>query len=237
MSTCYSFFGGSNETMRDHIEAGLDIIKLFEKYNYDKYLTRILEIDPTKPNIAKDVLELTYVFHDIGKGLEKFQTRKKGFLAHEFYSSYIFYKTVSANWLDDNLKTIMSIAIMLHHHTMKNRIDIILNNDDNPLNISECCIDLFAEYGKEYEIQFDIKNAVITNNNTKNFCIDINETLSEKSSIFRLNSGTPMIRKVYAILYPIIIADNYSANVNRGKSGKGILMHDIEPYVELLKSI
>lgn len=243
---CYSFFdnkNGHNETMEDHINEGLKIIDILDKRGYSQYLSRTLEINNNK--LANQIMKVSFVFHDIGKGLEFFQKRKKGFPAHEFYSAKIFLDAVKINGISEHIKKIIAIAIQLHHHTMKNRTSI-LNNNNTQIKLNKDCEKLFIMYSKQYNVRFAPQNMQVSNRSTYNNMRKLHEYLSNHahpSSINDQNYDVRILRKVYALLYPIIIADNYSAYINRTTPQQrtsekmGIIMRDISQYVDIMTNI
>ena len=237
MDECAAFFDDSKiqETMKQHIDKGIELIQILDQKNYSQYIANLFGIDI---KTAKIVLYVPYVFHDIGKGLLTFQERKKGFPAHEFYSAYIFYHAVNFNdkSITDHIREIMTLAIMLHHHTMKNRIDSI-DEDDKPRKYCDSCKKIYQDYSKEYNIKYDA-DIKITNKNTRKFGKEIYTTLNSNTNIYSTTNPTKdrlMLRKVYALLYPIIMADNYSAVLNRKGNQKGIIAKDVLAYIEVLK--
>ena len=177
------------ETMENHIKKGLEFVEgLYLNRKYNEFLAGVLEIEP---EIAGDLLRKAYAPHDIGKCLEVFQLRRRGFGFHEFYS-FLVAREVFKKF--EKSGRIASVAILLHHHDwIRNRSP---PKPENPKLCEECLL-LLEDITKE-KLPREI------------LWVEPKVAYSEAEGIFREN-----LRGVYALLLPIVVADNYSAVVNR----------------------
>ena len=139
---------------------------------------------------ADELLRLAYIFHDVGKGLEEFQKRKQGFKYHEYYSALIA-REILKDWGKAGI--VASTAILLHHH------DWIRDGIPQKKRLKLCpeCRKLFKK---------------LTG-------LEVPETISATSTEELTETFRNKLRSVYAILLPVVVADNFSASKNR--LGKG----------------
>lgn len=182
--------------MEAHIVKGLELISnLYLSRKYNKFLARVLGINR---EIAGDLLRKSYALHDIGKCLQGFQTRKGSFGFHEFYSHLVAGKVLKKF---GDAGEIASVAILLHHHDwIKNRSP----PKPESLRLNEECLSLLEEVtGERLPRDIPWKEPKVA--------------LAEAEGTLRKN-----LRGVYALLLPIVVADNYAAARNRG--GKGSLL-------------
>ena len=194
MRPCAYFSNGKClETMEAHIRGGLELIEgLYLGRNYGTFLGRLLELDPTT---AGDLLKKAYVLHDVGKCLETFQNRGESFGNHEFYSYLVARKALADFGEAGN---IASVAILLHHHDWIRKTIV---KKPPSLRLTEGCPQLIKVLsGLEVPDKIPWGEPV--------------EEYSHAEKTFKRN-----LRAVYALLLPIVMADNYAAACNR--CGKG----------------
>lgn len=212
MSVCMAF---ESETMEQHISEGLKIIDLFVKRHYTRRLLRFMKDDGIDTvSKVEAILRFMYIMHDIGKGLRKFQ-RKARFGGHEIISAYIVDKmeiSVDGQSLSTIARRIIALTILLHHHTlMKKNIREKLEKIRD--EICPRCIDIikrFTPVNVELDrIQTKINGSDVIKHVTRHL---IRNTLGKEE----------YCRKAYILLIPLMVADNYAANKNRG--GKGTVL-------------
>ncbi|WP_297520801.1 HD domain-containing protein [Thermococcus sp.] len=197
MTPCAYFKEGNCiETMEAHLKRGLELLEgLYIERGYGNFLGRLLDVEPT---VAEQLLRKTHVLHDVGKCLETFQKRRESFGYHEFYS-YLLAKDALGEF--GTAGQIAAVAVLLHHH------DWIRDRTVKKpwsLRLTEECIQLVKELSGvsvpheipwgEPIVEYEIAEGILRGN----------------------------LRGVYAILLPIVMADNYAALCNRG--GKGSML-------------
>ncbi|NJE06345.1 HD domain-containing protein [Thermococcus sp. M36] len=197
MIPCAYFSNGKCvETMEAHVKRGLELIEgLYIKRDYTALLGKLLDV---KPEVAGDILRKAYVLHDVGKCLETFQTRRGSFGYHEFYS-YLMAKEILREF--GAAGQVASVAVLLHHHDW---IRKTLVKKPSSLRLVEECPPLIR------------KLSGLTIPKEIPWSEPIEEYLSVEI-ILRKN-----LRAVYALLLPIVMADNYSAACNRGGAGSAL---------------
>jgi len=201
--TCWAFFESNTgvETLKDHIDVGLQHIE--ERYIRRNYHLYVArEFDVSKED-AERLLTLTYILHDSGKGLEEYQIRKTSFGGHQEFSAAIAYNVLDD--FDDNLRRVVVNAIMLHHHDWVRRGSISIRK---PV-LNDECRSLLSDY-----LNRPVPKTVPSLPGTI-----LDETL------------TSNLKRVYILLVPLMVADNYAAIMNRENKGSGSLLGD-----EVIKS-
>ncbi|WP_231845517.1 CRISPR-associated endonuclease Cas3'' [Pyrococcus abyssi] len=176
--------------MEDHIREGLKFIeRMYISRNYGEFLSRVLNLRKEK---AEGLLRKAYIIHDVGKGLEEFQSKKQHFPYHEFYSAL-----VAKEVLKDFGKAgeIAVVAVSLHHHDWV-RYEKPRKPDNLELDRECACV-----IEKFMGVEIPRKVPWIK---------------PEEFSRWVVNVFSSNIRAVYALLLPISLADNYSAMRNRG---------------------
>ncbi|MDV3104584.1 CRISPR-associated endonuclease Cas3'' [Thermococcus waiotapuensis] len=194
MSPCAYFKNGECvETMEAHLKRGLELLEgLYIGRNYGKFLGRLLGVEP---KAAEELLRKAYILHDVGKCLETFQTRREGFGYHEFYS-YLLAKNALAEF--STAGKIAAVAILLHHHDwIRDRTA----KKPQSLRLTDECIQLLEELSGT-----SIPREIPWGEPIEEY--KIAEEILRKS-----------LRGVYALLLPIVMADNYAAACNRGGNG------------------
>ncbi|MBD3193048.1 MAG: hypothetical protein GF308_20595 [Candidatus Heimdallarchaeota archaeon] len=233
-----------NESMEDHIIKGLELINLWIKRNYGQKIATLFQLNDKL--IGELILTSAYIFHDIGKGLTIY-SKGKSYWGHEYYSAYLynecfnleplisqitFNQAYSLKEVEEGIKIAGALAISLHHHTMKNRYNKIRHSEGETFQVSENCWKLYEQIMKpdllnHYLSEKDprITRALfrkIDNFNGKE-CKEYSEKCLEAFSSLPLIKPpttylkTNLLQKVYSLLYPIMIADNFAATLNRGK--------------------
>ncbi|MHA1875175.1 MAG: hypothetical protein ACTSUC_01875 [Promethearchaeota archaeon] len=233
-----------NESMEDHIIKGLELIKLWTKRNYGQKITTLFQLNDKL--IGELILISAYIFHDIGKGLTIY-SKGKSYWGHEYYSAYLYNECFnlepiiaqitlnqdfSLKEVEEGIKTAGALAISLHHHTMINRYNKIRHSEDETFQVSEDCWEVYNQIMKP-----DLLNSYLSEKDpriTRDLFRKIDnfkgkECKKYTDKILQAFSAIPLIKpptdylkinllqKVYSLLYPIMIADNYAATLNRGK--------------------
>lgn len=182
--------------MEDHLKKGLELIEgLYIRRNYTALLGKLLDV---KPEVAGDILRKAYVLHDVGKCLEMFQRRRRGFGYHEFYS-YLMAKEILREF--GAAGQVASVAVLLHHHDW---IRKTLIDKPSDLRLIEECPPLIRK----------LSGLIIPKE------IPWGKPIEEYTGVeivLRKN-----LRAVYAILLPIVVADNYAASCNREGTGSAL---------------
>ena len=200
--TCAASFkdGRQTESMDDHIRVGLDYLKKrYLERHYGKYLSSILGLEKAD---AERLLKLSYILHDIGKGLKHYQERKQSFRFHEFYSAVISYTLLEPQFGEAG--TVAATAVLLHHHDWIRKDEPV---EFPRLVLDQCCIDVFKKWTH----------------------LNIPSKVSMVDTLVLTDLHRKRLRAVYAFLLPIVQADNYAAYKNRGdistpsKLGKEVL--------------
>ena len=164
-----------------------------ELYVKRNYCTLLGRLMDVSPETAEKILRRAYILHDVGKCLEIFQKRREKFYYHEFYS-YLLAKTVINS-------EIAQVAILLHHH---NWVRGSMVRRPPSLKLVEGCPELIEKLsGLKIPAEIPWR--------------DPNKEYSIVDNILQNN-----LRAVYAILLPIVVADNYAAACNR--DGKGSML-------------
>ncbi|MEN3016462.1 MAG: CRISPR-associated endonuclease Cas3'' [Candidatus Methanosuratincola petrocarbonis] len=199
----FSYFKDNKpvELLEYHIKKGLEAIDLFSKRKYYLLLARQLQCDSEE---ARKVLYIAYIMHDVGKCIEEYQKGKKSFMGHEFYSAAVILK--SELELDPRLKDIVALTVMLHHHTMPWRISKI---DNRPVHI---CYEGKESVEKILNERIKLKVNLIED---ISYVYDIVSELVSRARDRKLMEG------VYALLIPVMVADDYAASVRGGNSCLG----------------
>ena len=226
MTSCMAYV---SETFEAHIQRGLEVINLFLKRKYDEkdnwILRRLKKYGINTEDEAGDVLRFTYVMHDVGKSLKRYQQEKK-FGGHEFVSAYIVSMadiSINGRPFSDQLRDIVAIAIFMHHHTLPRgnvkkklvRITDYLESE---------CIFLVEKY-----LPRSIKIGTIPSE-IKGISV------IKKIECLLSNKLRRHYRESYILLIPLMIADNYAAWINRG--GKGtVLGKESQKIVELWRMV
>lgn len=129
MSEILSYYSKSNgrvikETLYEHINEALKIVQGIEESKIGKYMYTIF---PKIRNFS-ELVELTIVFHDVGKVFYQKDINEireyASFLGHEFFSAYMF-KQFWSNEIINSEETFgidiedpITFAILFHHHAM-----------------------------------------------------------------------------------------------------------------------
>jgi len=197
MTACAYFKAGKCiETMEEHIRKGLELIEgLYLGRNYGTLLGRLTGVEP---EVAGELLLKAYVLHDVGKCLEVFQERREKFGHHEFYS-YMVTKEALSEF--GTVGEVVSVAILLHHHDWIRRD---FPKKPPSLRFAGGCLQAV-----ERLFGGPLPPEVPWEEPAKEY-VHVEEVLRKN------------LRAVYAFLLPIVIADNYSAALNRG--GRGSLL-------------
>ena len=206
MTPCAYFKEGNCiETMEAHLKRGLELLEgLYIERGYGNFLGRLLDVEPT---VAEQLLRKTHVLHDVGKCLETFQKRRESFGYHEFYS-YLVAKDALGEF--GTAGQIAAVAVLLHHHDWIRDITV---KKPWSLRLTRECIQLVKELSG----------------------VSISPEIPWGKPIEEYGAAEEILRRklgsVYAILLPIVMADNYAALCNRGGEGS-MLGREI---VEVLK--
>lgn len=197
MTACAYFEEGKCiETMGEHIRRGLELIEgLYLRRNYGTLVGRLTGVEP---EVAGELLLKAYVLHDVGKCLEVYQERREKFGHHEFYS-YLVARKVLLEF--GTAGEVASVAILLHHHDWIRRD---FPKKPPSLRLAEGCLQAVERLFGD-----PLPPEVPWEEPAKEY-IHVEEVLRKN------------LRAVYAFLMPIVIADNYSAALNRG--GRGSLL-------------
>lgn len=217
----------TNETMEQHILVGLKVMDLYIKRHYSIRVLKALKKFAINKKISVDaILRLAYILHDIGKGLKRFQ-RTLRFGGHEWFSAFIVDNSniiIDNKPLPLNVKRVISLAILLHHHTMiKDQVKTKIRNISDELEPE--CINVILKFIPQNIKISNIIPRKINGNYVLNY---INNNLIKTIL-------TKYYREVYLLLVPLTVADNYAAIMNR--KGKGtILGREITKVVELWRN-
>ncbi|ASJ04247.1 HD domain-containing protein [Thermococcus barossii] len=191
MSACAYFTNGECvETMEAHVKRGFEIIEgLYIDRGYERFLANLLNVDD---GTAVELLRKAYALHDAGKCLGVFQNRKSSFGFHEFYSYLIVGKVFQKF---GKAGEVASVAVLLHHHSW---IRTKTPEKQANLRLSGKCRELLENLSRE-KLPEEVP------------WIEPTVAYSKAEEILRKN-----LRGVYALLLPIVVADNYAAAINRG---------------------
>lgn len=103
------------ETVRDH-------------FDFDRITKKVSKAYNIEHNLARDIVFLIGLFHDLGKARIEYQREpERGFKGHEFYSAFIIHNVfIRIKSYDDYIKKIENLIIypiMLHHYAQHNSDD------------------------------------------------------------------------------------------------------------------
>lgn len=212
MNICIAF---ESETMEQHVSEGLKIIDLFIRRHYAHRVIRFMDEEGINTiSKAEAILKLIYIMHDIGKGLRTFQQGTR-FGGHEFISAYIFDNMkilIDGQLLSEIARRIIALAILLHHHTLmknmvKKRLSIIKDE------ICPACLNIIKQFLPSNIELIYIPKKIVGNDVIRHV---------EKYLVHDTLGKGKYYRKAYMLLIPLMVADNYAANKNRG--GKGTIL-------------
>ncbi len=207
---CYSFFedGEGVETLSQHLKFALSELKA--KFLSRGYHVRVARLVGTDEETARDLLKLTVLLHDIGKGATEYQSRGRGFSGHEYFSALIAHRSVT---LQREFVSHMALAIYLHHHTMIGRRPPAGRHE-----LADECVEEFTSLVDE-EGLIDLVNVDILR---RTFGCEESRRLVSQLRAWARRDPLPCL----AILYPLVIVDNLAAF--RGRGGKeGVLLKEI----------
>ncbi|MEM3490403.1 MAG: HD domain-containing protein [Nitrososphaerota archaeon] len=192
--------GKPEEFLKDHVDKGLEAIDLFSKRYYHLLLAKRFRCDS---EVANGVLYAAYIMHDVGKCVEKYQRFKKSFIGHEFYSAGIIFK--SELDIDTKLKEILALTAMLHHHTMPERISGL---DNKPVRL---CQDGKKVVEKILKERTKLKaNLIDSLDRPYDLVLELVKRIKRE-----------LIEGTYALLIPVMVADDYAASSRGGNSCLG----------------
>ncbi|WEU40296.1 MAG: CRISPR-associated endonuclease Cas3'' [Candidatus Odinarchaeum yellowstonii] len=222
-----------SETLEEHVEECLNIIKNIENSKIGKY---ILRITPLLKDLTK-TLKLIIIFHDTGKVFYQNNFNKSvegytylSFKGHEFFSTYIFHKfymqneTLKSVW-EDGIIQIIKFTILFHHHALNTEYRRRLEAR-NLLNLNDLLNSLSSNLEKFFEDKSDRESFryALTNLQEEvaepNFIGNLNQWMVEAlREVWRDVWINSELRKLGLILLNVLLtADNIAAEIRRGRS-------------------
>ena len=212
--TCHSAFLDKNgiELLEDHLRATLSWVRrLFISRRYHLRLARILDVEEGTARVA---LELSALVHDLGKGVERYQTSRTGFRGHEYFSAFLATRSLR---LPEQIVASVGLAILLHHHTMQQR--------DPPRGrhrLSEECVKTFLRLADSEGL------ADLLDPQPLRAEFTTKDVIAEAKRLKTSGRVNPL--PALALLYPLVIADNLAASARGG--GRTVLLNEIiQSYV------
>lgn len=200
---CKAYCGvGRVESMEEHVGRALSALRYFLARRYHEMVARRLGLDV---GVVARAMELMVVFHDYGKGVEELQERCS-FGGHEYISSYILYNVLSSIGVREEKLLAGAVgAVLLHHHTMKNRVGA-LERLGGRVVVAEECFSFFRGYlsGRGLGVRLDRELDV---GRVRRFVL---------GDVARLVGGRFKI--VGYFLYPLMFVDNVAAASRGGGS-------------------
>jgi len=213
--TCCSYFknGICVETLEDHIKVGLEFLK--RRYLSRKYQNAIAKELGVDKNTVTNFLMVSYLLHDVAKGLKYYQKRRETFRGHEYYSSLIAVEALMP--YGKEIALVIGAAVGLHHHDwIRYELPKVPRT-----KLTQECIEIVKKLSP---IELTLPTQIPLTNYS--------------SEIFEITSKR--LKAVYLFLIPIVLADNYAALKNRGDErtilGKEVLQAD-EIYENIKKTL
>jgi len=206
--SCAAFFseGKVAQTMREHVEQGLDYIRrVFLERGYADYVHMIALRARLSASAeqAEQALLTAYTLHDAGKLLLEFQDARGGFQGHEFASAALILKSCESL---GGLQEAAALAVLLHHHTMPRKPRALLQNRSGLRFAEECIAELEELLERGTGLPVRLARA-----------LSVRE-VEEVRSLLDLKAGDwPRLRLVFALLEPLMLADNYASRSRGGE--------------------
>jgi len=206
--SCAAYFaeGRVAQTMRDHVEQGLEYIKrVFLERGYADYIRALASraglIADT--GLAERAFLAAYILHDAGKLLQKFQDARGGFQGHEFASAALILKSCEPLGV---LRGAVALAVLLHHHTMPREPRALLRGPAD-LRFAEGCVAELEEL-LEREAGLPVRLARV---------LSVREMEGVRGLLDLKAGDWPRLRLVFALLEPLMLADNYASRSRGGE--------------------
>lgn len=206
---CQAFFplekGEIRESLKDHLR--LTLRQMDEIFIKRGFHLRIASLAGIGREESRNCLRVAAILHDVGKGVEYYQIKMKGFAGHGYISAYLAYNCISDKLSD--IRKAIALAIGLHHHTMTKQFCAPIWRE-KALRLRQACLDQIEDLIKEVELEalisLDNLEKPIFPKKIKKWWKRIREKLPDPR----------LIKETYLILYPLMISDNLAASARPG---------------------